>query len=567
MIRSLNSLNLRRKFFAWSTLILIAFSLLLSGLYYFHMRSILMQEALDKSEVILQEVESIRDYVKEVLRPKMFELHADDTFIIEAMSTTYVSSNIMRRFGKKMEGYVFRRVSLNPHNPQNRADSFEEDMFDWFEADESRRLWQGIVKKKGKAYFISMLPDYFDSGCLACHGDYRDAPRSLVERYGTDGGFRFQKGDLGGINSVSIPVSAALTRITRDAIIVFLVILASSFLALFLLNLMFGRLVIDRLKMVSASLLHEDISANTKLQAGAQPNADELDSLRLSLKTLTRYVKTARKGSAVQPDFIGPYTIGEPLAAGTLSWLYRATNTGNQQEVTVKQGFADLMVNPVYASCFRAELKILHKVRHANLLSVVGQLDDTLILESFSGKDFEETGTEKIPGGKRYALLQQLCDLVAALHSGGIVHHDLRPGVFLVTDDNSLKLFDMGHASQRDIPDVIHSSGLGPQGDFRYMAPELIQGLRGDPRSDIYSIGVVLYLLMTGVHPLTSAPAGISRWLRLKQNPPSPRTHKASLSPALEEVIMKAMAYDLEERYQWIEDLWEDFEKAMPQGE
>ena len=72
-----------------------------------------LQEALDKSEVILQEVEAIRDYVKDELRPKMYELHSQDVFIIEAMSTTFVSLNIMRRFAEKMEGYVFRLFLLS----------------------------------------------------------------------------------------------------------------------------------------------------------------------------------------------------------------------------------------------------------------------------------------------------------------------------------------------------------------------------------------------------------------------------------------------------------------------
>ena len=561
----MNNMNLRHKFFVWSGLILAGFSLLLSLLYYQHMKSILVQEALDKSEVILQEVEAIREYVKEVLRPKMRELHRDDTFILEAMSTTHVSLSIMKRFGRRMKGYVFRRVSLNPLNPDNMANGFEEEMFDWFEENPNSRLWQGIVRRDGKAFFVSMEPDYFESGCLRCHGDYHNAPKSLIEHYGTQGGFRFQEGELGGIDSVSIPVTGALARITRDSIIVFFVIFSSAMLALFLFNLLFGRLVITRLNRVSASLLQDnglngESGDATLLDRG---DVDELESLRLSLGTLTRYVKNARKGAGLQPDFLGPYTIGAPLAPGTLSWIYEGVDTRTEQPVSLKLGFEEVMINPLYAACFHAELKIMQSVIHENLLIPGRREGEALILEPFQGMDLEQwMSIQKETVKSLPLLLEQLCDLVATLHSGGVVLHDLRPGVFLITDDNVLKLFDMGHAFQRDIPDVILSSGLGPQGDLRYMAPELIQGRRGDPRSDIYSLGVMLHLLYTKTLPFRNKKASIKAWLNMKKEVQPPTAFHEKIPGDIENIIVKAMAWDMEERYQWVEDLWEDLQRA-----
>lgn len=558
-------MNLRHKFFVWSGLILAAFSLLLSLLYYQHMKSILMQEALDKSEVILQEVEAIREYVKEVLRPKMRAMHRDDTFIVEAMSTTHVSLNIMKRFGRRMKGYVFRRVSLNPLNPDNLANDFEEEMFDWFEENPDSRLWQGIVRRDGKAFFISMLPDYFEASCLTCHGDYHDAPQSLIELYGTKGGFRFKEGELGGIDSVSVPVTGSLARITRDSVLVFLVIFGAAMLALFLLNLLFARLVITRLNRVSSSLLQEDgpgVDTDTG-KTRERPDVDELDSLHLSLDTLTRYVKTARKGAGLQPDFVGPYTLGAPLAPGTLSWLYDGLDTRTDQRVSLKLGFEEVMINPLYAACFHAELKILQSVRHDNLLTPEKREGETLVLEPALGMDFEQWIRRQKETVRFLPLLvEQLCDLVATLHSRGVVHHDLRPGVFMITDDKVLKLFDMGHAFQRDIPDVILSSGLGPQGDLRYMAPELIQGRRGDPRSDIYSLGIILHLLHTKSLPFRHKKASISNWLNMKKEVPPPHTFQENIPDDIEDIILKAMAWDVEHRYQWVEDLWEDLHQA-----
>ena len=93
--------NLRTKFFLWSTAVLIVFGLLVAMLYYRHLKRTVMAESLQKSELILSEVEAIRAYVKDELRPLMQSLHSRDTFIIEAMSTTYVSRRIMERFGER----------------------------------------------------------------------------------------------------------------------------------------------------------------------------------------------------------------------------------------------------------------------------------------------------------------------------------------------------------------------------------------------------------------------------------------------------------------------------------
>lgn len=563
----LDNMNLRNKFITWSSLILIFFSLLLSTLYYQHLKSILMQEALDKSKVILQEVEAIRDYVNDVLRPKMYDLHSQDVFIVEAMSTTYVSLRIMQRFSERLPGYVFRRASLNPHNPSNMADEFEEEMFDWFEEDRNRNFWQGIVSRNGKSFFVSMVPDFFDESCLRCHGDYRDAPESLIERYGSKNGFRFKNGDMAGINSVAIPVSTSLARIRRDSILVFLVILTSSFLILFLFNLLFARLVISRLTRVSSSLLKESDPGgqeNIKPIAG-YGSFDELDILRHSLKTLTRYVKTARKGEGRQPNFFGTYSFGAPLAAGTLSWLYSAQDSRDNKSVSIKLGFDKVMINPLYAACYRSELKIMRQVQHDCILKTIEQQDDILVLDKVEGIDFAQWIDEQKENeiAKIIPIFEQLCDLAATLHSMGIVHHDLHPGNFLLTNDSTLKLIDMGLASWRETPDTILSSGLGPQGDFRYMAPEQIRGLRGDPRSDIYTIGILLYLLSTGQHPFQKRRSSLKKWLRLKENIEPPRTHKADLPSKVEAVILKATAWNVDNRYQWIEDLWEDFTHAF----
>ncbi len=566
-------MNLKNKFFLFSTVLLIIFSLLLSILYYLHLRRIMMDEALKTSEVILQEVEAIRGYVGSVLRPKMYDLHTKETFIIEAMSTTYVSNRIMERFSDKMEGYIFRRASLNPHNPQNQADPFEEKMFEWFEESRERTFWQGIVSKEGKSFFISMIPDYFEASCIHCHGDYREAPKALVDRYGKDAGFRFQAGDLAGINSVAIPVSAFLARITKGSIIIFVATMGVSALLLFLFTLLFNKLVIERLATILHRLPeHSEYEEEEREESISERNGgtDELDTLDKSFGTFYRYMKTAHQNIGLQPNFIGKYSAGSPISAGTMSWLYSGKNSEDGRSVSLKLGFEDVLTNPLYSSCLQLEFTLFETLQHNSLLKVIDRVDDTLILEELQGSSLDQLlSAGPLSMELLLPLMEELCDLTASFHSGGIVHHDLRPANLFVSEKGErpvVKLIDMGLASWREKGDALFESGLGPQGDFRYMAPEQIHGTRGDCRSDIYTLGILLYRAVTGKLPFEKSRSTIAKWLLIKKGVAAPSTHVPQINRDLEKVILKCLEVSVDKRYQWVEDLWDDLSAAVGNG-
>ncbi len=562
----LEKVNLRAKFFVGSMIIILIFGLMASVLYHRHLKKILMAEAFNKSEMVLREVEAIRAYVKEVLRPRMYALHSKEAFILEAMSSTYISLNIMKNFEGRMPGYLYRRVALNPRNPENLADDFEEEMFDWFEEDRSRMFWQGVVKKGSESFFVSMLPDYHEKACLHCHGTPKDAPPSLIAKYGPVGGFRFVEGDLAGVNSVSIPVSKPLALITKVSVGIFVGTVFMMVLLLFVLNLMFGNLVISRLSNIMGYLAKETDDTGTTRGAGSVPGSqDEIDHLKQSFGDLTRYVNLARKTSGTEPNFIGPYAIVTPIASGTLSWLYEASHTVSGETVLLKIPFHDVMLNPLYTACLRTEMKILERVgRHENLITITGKEGDALVAEALEGEDLETVigRHAPYPGEKLFPFFQQLGNLVADLHTMGVIHHDLRPQNFIVANNDTITLIDMGFASLRDIPDAIFESGISPQGDFRYMAPEQMTGKRGDPRSDIYTLGVLLYQMCTGRLPFEKTRSTLKTRLHIKENFKAPTVYAERLSKEIESVVLKAMAWDVGTRYQWVEDLIEDIEQA-----
>ena len=435
-----------------------------------------------------------------------------------------------------------------------------EKMLDWFEEDKARTFYQGIVKKNGESFFISMIPDYFTEPCLRCHGKVEDAPQSLIDRYGSINGFRFQVGDLAGINSVAIPVSASLRAAWQGSLVLFIMTVPASLLLLWLLNLLFQRLVIERLGSM-LSLMKEK-----KKETDAEQPGDELDALRASLGSLQQYVHSARKGSSLQPNFINGYVAGTPIIAGAMSWLYRGytATADNRENVAIKIGFDEALQNPLYRACFETELHLFETLSHPCLPRFRERIGDVVILDAIAGESLSsllEKGPLQEPLVQR--IFSQLCDLTSHMHATGIVHHDLRPQILHLDKNKKLTLLDMGLASSDQQPDPIVAAGLGPQGDFLSMAPEQIEGKRGDPRSDVYTIGVLLYLANTGKLPFSSKQRSIQKWVQQKVKFVVQKEDEEALSPKMIAIITKSLSNTPEKRYQWVEDLQEDLEKEF----
>jgi serine/threonine protein kinase len=315
-----------------------------------------------------------------------------------------------------------------------------------------------------------------------------------------------------------------------------------------------------------ADLGQDDASAGD----GGEPrtadgSADELDSLRNSLGQLNRYVQAARRGSGREPGVIGPYVVGCPLIAGTLSWVYQARDTRTDTPVCIKIPFEEALINPIYAACLQRELKLLGHLRHPGMIEIRERQGDALILSPVAGTDFERylADHSRLPLETVALFFHELSGMVAYLHHQGIVHHDLRPANFIVREEGGLCLLDFGIAAWRGQPDPISASGMGPQGDVGYMAPEQRAGQRGDARADIYTLGIVLYRMVTGRLPYPDSATAYRLKVRGGDRIPPPSQRAPGISKALEKVILKATALDAHDRYAWVEDLGEDLADAI----
>ena len=166
---------------------------------------------------------AIRDYAAKEIRPAMQERIEDGEFVVEAMSTSYIARNIFERVNEKFPDYLIKFSSDNPRNVKNLAGPEESRMLERFRQSPEQDHWKGTLYVRGQAddepkeYYVYCKVMRIDRACLRCHGDPQDAPQALLDRYGDTGGFRYQIGDIVGMDLIGIPMDQVRSALHRDA--------------------------------------------------------------------------------------------------------------------------------------------------------------------------------------------------------------------------------------------------------------------------------------------------------------------------------------------------------------
>lgn len=260
--RKESSVSLRKRFFLGTGVILLFFCAISSLLLYEQGRSLLEEAAGAKSQIVMAAVEASQSYVREVLRPKMYEILGQDAFVLEAMSTSYVSRAVMDRFHQSMPEYYYRRVAIDARNPAFEANPAEVEVISSFRSNPERQEQQKIIRNEDDTMFMVYRPIYFTSSCMHCHGDPVEAPASLVEQYGSSRGFWRKNGDLAGVMAVGVPVSAALATVREKSLSVLVGGLLVTGVLFLTLGFFFNQVVVSDLRNVlevfRAGLRHDE---------------------------------------------------------------------------------------------------------------------------------------------------------------------------------------------------------------------------------------------------------------------------------------------------------------------
>lgn len=243
-----SAFNLRFKFIIGLVLFALALGVCIAVIMYFHFNSILESEISQRSRMLLAQSNAVQDYVKTILRPEMFKTLPQGRFILKAMSSSYISREVMARMNSQdTSEYHYRRVSIKPRNPDSRADTFEAGLIELFNQNKYLKIWEDNTMAEGKEYHMVARPVVFTESCMQCHGDPKDAPAELIDIYGNTNGFHYTVGEVAGVVVAGFPVN----MIRTPAMNLTLQYLSLYFLGILLfaclISLFFDRLVMKNL--------------------------------------------------------------------------------------------------------------------------------------------------------------------------------------------------------------------------------------------------------------------------------------------------------------------------------
>jgi serine/threonine-protein kinase len=250
----------------------------------------------------------------------------------------------------------------------------------------------------------------------------------------------------------------------------------------------------------------------------------------------------------------GRFEITDIIHRSGMSTVFKATDLTTGETVALKVPLMSLESDPAFFSRFEREAEIGKSLDHPGILKIIpfeGKSRPCIVMEYAKGQTLDRLlqnlGVLPIPDALKIA--SRLCDALQYMHEHGVVHRDLKPANIMICDDGSLRIMDFGIA-KREAAKRITFGGFSPtMGTPDYMAPEQIKGKRGDQRTDIYSLGAIIYEMVTGEVPFQGPNVYAVMNARLVGDPPAPRTVNPAVTPEVEEIILHAMERDPFKRY------------------
>jgi len=262
---------------------------------------------------------------------------------------------------------------------------------------------------------------------------------------------------------------------------------------------------------------------------------------------------------------LGPYEIGAPLGAGGMGEVYRATDSRLGRQIALKVLPKEFSRDETLRTRFLQEAKAASALNHPNVVSIhdVGQSNEIfyIVSELVDGESLRQIITRgRITPARVVDLATQMADGLAAAHAAGIVHRDLKPENVLVTRAGHVKIIDFGiakqvltEASQRaDAPHTLTMPGT-VVGTIGYMSPEQICGQQADTRTDIFSLGIILFEMAAGRTAFAGATVPEVVSATLKDDPPE--LQQGGLPPGLALIIRRCLEKDPKARFQSASDL------------
>jgi serine/threonine protein kinase len=253
-------------------------------------------------------------------------------------------------------------------------------------------------------------------------------------------------------------------------------------------------------------------------------------------------------------DLLDHYRMDALVARSGMASIYRATDENTGKSVAIKLPHAEMEADPVLFDRFIREAEIGKKLDHPGVVKVLNDEERSrryMVLEWVDGRLLRQIMNEqkKFPPERAIRITLALCDALDYIHSQGVVHRDLKPENIMVGPDDRVTLIDFGIAANAGSRRLTFAKLTEAMGTPDYISPEQVKGKRGDARSDVYSLGIMFYEMLTGKVPFTGPNPFVIMNERLLNNPIPPREVNPEISPQLQEIIYRALERDPNKRY------------------
>ena len=259
---------------------------------------------------------------------------------------------------------------------------------------------------------------------------------------------------------------------------------------------------------------------------------------------------------------IDSYRIEAPVARSGMASIFRAVDTRDNRVVALKIPHPDMEADPILFDRFQREAAIGEKLNHPKVMRVYGGEKRSriyMVMEWCEGRLLREIMDEgKLSQDRAIRIAISVLEALEYIHDNGVVHRDLKPENIMVDAEDKVKLIDFGIAGDAGARRLTYANFTATLGTADYISPEQVKGKRGDGRSDIYALGIILYEMLTGSQPFSGASPMEVMNDRLLNYPTPPAVADPSISPQLQEVLYRALERDPKNRYARAHDFAHD---------
>jgi len=261
---------------------------------------------------------------------------------------------------------------------------------------------------------------------------------------------------------------------------------------------------------------------------------------------------------------IDSYRIDKQISRSGMASIFRATDLRDNRVVALKIPHPDMEADPILFDRFNRESGIGERLNHPNVMRVFN--DDkrsrvNMVMEWCEGQILRIMMNErKLSHERAIEIAKGILRALDYIHGNGVVHRDLKPENIMVDENDHIKLIDFGIASDNTARRLTYANFSSTLGTPNYISPEQVKGKRGDGRSDVYSMGVILYEMLTSKLPFTGPSPIAAMNDRLLNHPIPPTVADPTISLQLQEVLYRALERDPKNRYASAHEFLHDLE-------